>query len=440
MPQSKNAETIPAEAPRLSSVAVIGMGYVGLPTALGLHAGGMDVIGIDKDTGRLESIRAGAVDLIDEDHRRLEKSVHAKGFELTADVARLAGADAVMVCVPTPIDRYLMPDLGPLRGACETLLEHARPGQTLILTSTSFVGTTERFLVKPLTEQGFTVGEDIFLASSPERIDPGNVTFTQRETPRVLGGVTPLCTKMARRVIEVLTPALHEVSSPEAAEMTKLYENSFRAVNIALANEFADICVGLSLDPIEITAAAGTKPYGFMAFHPGPGVGGHCIPCDPHYLLWQLRETRTTAPLVNQAMIAIAERPKQVVDRVLHSLSSNGMGITGTRVVVVGVTYKPGVRDVRSSSALDIIGYLVDRGARVEYYDPLVPSVALPNGDRMDSAVDPRGDGWDLALIHTVHPDHDYGWIAGCPMVVDATYKFESTDVPEQVAEHHQPV
>jgi len=413
----------------LSSVAIIGMGYVGLPTALGLHASGVSVLGIDHSSARLAAIMAGEVDLIDADQRRLDKSVQEEGFELTADIARLAEADAVMVCVPTPIDRYLMPDLAPLSGACATVVKYARPGQTLILTSTSFVGTTARMLVEPLAAKGFTVGVDIFVASSPERIDPGNVTHTQQETPRVLGGVTARCSAMAERVLEVLTPSVHKVNSPEAAEMTKLYENSFRAVNIALANEFADICVGLSLDPTEITDAAATKPYGFMTFRPGPGVGGHCIPCDPHYLLWQLRETRTTAPLVSQAMTAIAERPKQVVDRVLNVLSDTGKGIAGTRVVVVGVTYKPGVQDVRSSSALDIIGYLIDRGAKVDYYDPLVSTVALGSG-HLDSAIQPHGTDWDLALIHTVHPEHDYAWLSSCPIIVDATYTFESDDTP----------
>lgn len=401
------------------------MGYVGLPTALGLHAAGTRVLGIDRDPRRLAAIAAQDADLIAEDRRRLEHSLTRPGFELTDDVARLAEADAVMVCVPTPIDHHLMPDLGPLRGACETLVRHATRSQTLILTSTSFVGTTARMLVDPLEERGFTVGEDVFVASSPERIDPGNTTHTQRETPRVLGGVTAACTARARRVIELLTPAVHAVSSPEAAEMTKLYENSFRAVNIALANEFADIGAKLGLDPIEVLEAAATKPYGFMPFSPGPGVGGHCIPCDPHYLLWQLREHRATAPLVNQAMTAIAERPGRVVDRVLDALSRNGKGMAGTRILVAGVTYKPGVRDVRSSSALDILNLLVDRGAKVGYHDPLVARVTLPNGTEVDSAVEPHGGDWDLVLIHTVQPGHDYGWVGDCPMVVDATYRFE---------------
>jgi UDP-N-acetyl-D-glucosamine dehydrogenase len=425
MTRTVTAAELSADISDLTSVAVIGMGYVGLPTALGLHAGGVTVIGIDRDQRRIDAIEAGAVDLIEADRRRLDKSVHQETFQLTSDSSRMAEADAVLVCVPTGLDQHLMPDLGPLKSACAAMVAAARPGQTLILTSTSYVGTCQRLLVDPLTARGFTVGKDIFIASSPERIDPGNVTHTQAETPRVLGGVTAKCTAMARRVVSVLTPAVHSVRSPEAAEMTKLYENSFRAVNIALANEFAEICVGFSLDPIEITNAAASKPYGFMAFNPGPGVGGHCIPCDPHYLLWQLRATHNDAPLVTQAMNAIAERPKQVVDRVLNALSSTGKGMAGTRIVVVGVAYKPGVQDVRSSSALDIINHLIDKGAKVDYYDPLVPSIRLAGGGSLDSAVQPRGGDWDLALIHTVHSGHDYEWVTHCPTVIDATYRFE---------------
>lgn len=426
LPQSVVAEPPVSGARKLTSVAVIGMGYVGLPTALGLHAGGVDVIGIDLDPNRLRMIENQDVDLIEQDHRRLEKSLQQDGWELTTDLARLADADAVMVCVPTPVNRHLLPELTPLQAACDALVAHARAGQTLILTSTSFVGTTARMLVNPLIDRGFTIGTDIFVASSPERIDPGRVSHTQQDTPRVLGGVTPRCTEMAARVIEVLALVAHRVSSPEIAEMTKLFENTFRAVNIALANEFADICAGMSLDPIEVIDAAATKPYGFMAFHPGPGVGGHCIPCDPHYLLWQLRETRTTAPLVSEAMTAIAQRPGTVVDRVQDTLSAAGRGMAGIRVVVVGVAYKPGVLDVRSSSALEIIELLQRRGAKVDYFDPLIPRVALPNGSTMDSAVVPEGHEWDLVLVHTVQPDHDYGWIANAPMVVDATYRFTS--------------
>lgn len=404
-------------------VAVLGMGYVGLPTALGLHAAGVPVIGIDHSAARLAEIRAGRADLIDADQRRLDKALSQEDFELTGNPARLADADAVLVCVPTPVDDHLLPDIEPLRGACRTVLEHARPGQTLILTSTSYVGTTQELLIEPLRARGLTPGVDVFVASSPERIDPGNTTHTQQETPRIVGGVTPACSERARRIVGVLTPQVHAVTSPEAAEMTKLLENSFRAVNIALANEFADICQDLGLDPLEITRAAATKPYGFMAFQPGPGVGGHCIPCDPHYLLWQLRAARRTAPLLNQAMTAIAERPAQVLERVMGTLSRAGRGLGGARVLVVGVAYKPGVRDVRSSSALDIITLLSDRGAAVSFHDVLVPEVRLADGSTAHSVPRPSGSDYDLVLIHTAHPGHDHAWIADCPLVVDYTYR-----------------
>lgn len=412
----------PADAP--PSVAVLGMGYVGLPTALALHAAGARVLGIDSSPERLAEIRAAEPDLIAADRLRLTAALADPHFELTGDPARLAEADAAMVCVPTPVDPYLTPDLRALSAACATLARHARAGQTLLLTSTSFVGTTAKLLVEPLVARGLTVGRDVFVASSPERIDPGNTTHTQRETPRVLGGVTPRCAEMARRIIGLITPSVHVVSSPEAAEMTKLYENSFRAVNIALANEFAEVCAELSLDPMEVTRAAATKPYGYMPFYPGPGVGGHCIPCDPHYLIWQLRASGGGAPLVSQAMTAIAARPRQVADRAVAALARSGRGIGGALVVVVGVSYKPGVRDVRSSSALEIIARLTALGAKVDYYDPLVPHVATPEGARLDSAVRPEGEAWDLALVHTVHPGHDYSWVGDCPIVVDATYRF----------------
>ncbi|EFE78137.1 nucleotide sugar dehydrogenase [Streptomyces sp. SID5466] len=424
------AGDVPFSSARLSSVAVIGMGYVGLPTALGLHANGISVLGIDHDPHRLEAIRNQNVDLIGPDRERLATALGESGFELTTDVARLAEADAVMVCVPTPVDSRLLPDLGPLSDACDKLVRYARAGQTFILTSTSFIGTTATMLVGPLTDRGLTVGSDVFVASSPERIDPGNVRHTQQETPRVLGGVTPRCTDMAARVIEALSPSAHRVGSPEVAEMTKLYENTFRAVNIALANEFADICADLTLDPMEVIDAASTKPYGFMPFHPGPGVGGHCIPCDPHYLLWQLSETRTGAPLVRQAMNAIAERPRRVVERVQGVLSDNGKGMAGSRILVVGVSYKPGVRDVRSSPALEIIELLTRRGAKVGYYDPLIQRVALADGTVLESIVEPAGSDWDAALLHTVQPDHDYAWVHQCPMTVDATYRFSPSPAP----------
>ncbi|KAA9160938.1 nucleotide sugar dehydrogenase [Amycolatopsis acidicola] len=400
------------------------MGYVGLPTALALHESGARTTGLDVSAERLGTIASGEPDLVEADRERLSRARGDTGFTLTTDQSSITEADAVIICVPTPLDEHLGPELSPLRAACRAVVEQARLGQVLILTSTSFVGTTRQLLAEPLAERGFTVGEDVFVAFSPERIDPGHPEHTQRATPRVVGGSTWRCAEKARAVLELLTPSLHVVSSAEAAELTKLYENSFRAVNIALANEFAGICGTLSLDPVEVTKAAATKPYGFMPFYPGPGVGGHCIPCDPQYLLWQLRAARVTAPLVDKAMTLIADRPRHVVTRALETLSAAGRGLAGARVVVIGVSYKPGVADLRESSALEIITGLLALGAKVDYHDPMVGHVLLRGGRVLENVPEPHGAEWDLALVHTVHPGYDYDWVRQCPIVLDATYTF----------------
>lgn len=418
--------------PRLT-VAVLGMGYVGLPTALRLHDQGMRVIGIDISADRLDAIRAGQVDLIEEQRTELEAALRSDDFGLSTDYAVMAEADAVVLCVPTPIDQHRLPELGPLRAACGEVVRHARVGQTIILTSTSFVGTTRQLLIEPMVARGFTIGSDICVAFSPERIDPGVGNHRQRETPRIIGADTAYCTERAARVIGRLTDQVFAVSSPEVAELAKLYENLFRAVNLALANEIADICQVLQLDPIEVTAAAATKPYGFLACFPGPGVGGHCIPCDPHYLLWQLRQMPQPAPLIELAMTAIAHRPQRVVGRAVEVLATGGVPVHGARVIVVGVSYKPGVQDLRGSSAVEIIDQLIRRGAEVSFHDPLVPSVRLPSGPVLTGETDPEGTDWDLVLIHTLHPGVDYSWAVDCPRVLDATYRFESAKQREVV-------
>lgn len=414
----------------ISTVAVVGLGYVGLPTALALHRRGIGVVGVDVSATRLMAIRAGDVDLLTEELADLRAALDDPDFRLTDDGALLAEADAVIVCVPTPVDAHLNPDLRALSAACATVVERARSGQVLILTSTTYVGCTKDLLVAPLAERGLVTGDDVFVAFSPERIDPGIAEHVHTATPRVIGGVTDECLRRAAAVVGLVTGTVHRVSSAEAAEMTKLYENTFRAVTLALANEFAGICRSLAVDAVEVTQAAATKPYGFLALYPGPGVGGHCIPCDPHYLLWQLRRQRTPAPLIERAMTAIAERPHQVVARAVEVMSDLGRGLGGARVLVVGVSYKPGVQDVRETPALEIIPGLEARGALVRYHDPLVPHIALPDGRLMASDASAPEAEWDLVLLHTVHAGHDYSWIAGCPTVLDATYRFDA--VPQR--------
>lgn len=416
--------------PDVASVAIVGLGYVGLPTALALHRRGIGVVGVDVSPRRIDAIRSRLVDLLPEELAHLEEALEDPGFLVTNDSAAIVPADAVIICVPTPVDAHQHPDLRALSGACASVVEQARPGQVIILTSTTYVGCTNDFLAMPLAERGLLVGEDVYVAFSPERIDPGIAEHVHTKTPRVLGGMTSECTARATRVIKLITETVHTVSSAEAAEMTKLYENTFRAVTLALANEFAGICRALDLNAVEVTDAAATKPYGFLACYPGPGVGGHCIPCDPHYLLWQLRKQRTPAPLIERAMTGIAERPHHVVARAVEVMSDLGRGLSGAAVLVVGVAYKPGVQDMRETPALEIITALEERGARISYHDPLVPAMRLRDGRPMASDAGAPSREWDLVLLHTVHPGQDYSWVAECPVVLDATYRF--ADMPQR--------
>jgi len=413
---------------RSLTVAVLGMGYVGLPTALALAGAGHAVLGLDVSEQRLADIRDCRVDLVPADLVRLRQAIAQPTFLLSADTTLLSAADVVIVCVPTPIDTYLMPDLSPLAAACRTVVGRARPGQTIVLTSTTYVGTTRDLLVKPLSERGLDVGTDVHVAFSPERIDPGNTKHTQASVPRVVGGVTQRCARRAGALLAGIAANIHVVSSAEAAEMTKLVENTFRAVNIALANEFAEVGRVLGLEVMEVINAAATKPYGFTPFFPGPGVGGHCIPCDPHYLLWQLRRDRVRTPVVEQAMAAIAQRPLRVVDRVREVLSDNGLPLRGARVLVVGVTYKPGVEDVRESPAIEILSRLRGAGCEADFWDELAPALRLNDGSILKSLSDPVAPDYDLILVHTLHPGTSYDRIAECPTVLDATYRLTNVD------------
>ena len=347
--------------PTAGSVAIVGLGYVGLPTAVAPHGAARRIIGIDSNEQRLRDILAQDADLGGPDQERLAAALTDSSLELTADPAAVKVADAVIICVPTPVDSQ----------------------QT-----------------------------------------PGNPDHVQRETPRVIGGATSACTSRAAELVGRLTDAVYLVSSTDAAEATKLYENIFRAVSLALANEFADACSALSLDPIEVTLAASTKPYGFLGTFPGPGVGGHCIPCDPHYLLWQLNAADHSAPLIEQAMKSIALRPERVIQRAAEVLAADGRQLAGARVIVLGASYKPGVRDLRESPALAIMAGLLRAGASVGYYDPLLPVIELPGGQVLASEAAPDGADWDLAVAHTLHPRTDYSWAHSCPRVLDGTYQF----------------
>lgn len=411
-------------APRTpANAVVVGLGYVGLPTALSLVEAGVSVIGFDIDENRLLAIKAQQVDLSEADQERLGQALSNGRLAVTTNAAAISDAEFVLIAVPTPVDSHLVPDMRALTAACASVVANAVRGQTIVLTSTTYVGCTRDLIAEPLRHRnGWIAGEDVYVAFSPERIDPGVTRHDRRATPRVVGGVTAECGRRAEEAVAKTAPAVHTVTSPEAAELTKLLENSFRAVNIAMINEFADSCRAFGVDPIEVIEAAATKPYGFMPFHPGPGVGGHCIPCDTHYLLWQLRAQRLPAPLMNAAMGSIASRPRRVVDRARQILGDRGKPFAGAKVLILGVAYKPGVADVRESPALEIMADLAVSGVQVSYADPFVPSVRLGE-NTLRSGDDVESEQWDLVIVHTVHPGADPAWLSGQDAVLDTTYR-----------------
>ncbi|WP_231379322.1 nucleotide sugar dehydrogenase [Candidatus Solirubrobacter pratensis] len=404
-------------------MAVLGMGYVGLPTSLALREAGFRVLGVDISERRLRHIEAGSVDLLDRDRPRLTRALESGQFGLTTDLRALEAVDAVLIAVPTPVDHDLNPDLRAVRSACASAVEHARAGQTLILTSTTYVGTTRDLLVEPLRERGFTIGEDIHVAFAPERINPGDALWEQAAVPRVIGGVTSACTDAAAAVLAATASKLHVVSSVEAAEFTKLQENTFRAVNLAFANEMAAAAGFYGVDPVEVIDAAATKPYGYLPHYPGPGVGGHCIPVDPYYLLTPLRDAGVASPVVENAMASVAGRPRSVADRALDITGSRGIADANARVLLVGVAYKPGVEDFRESPALQIAGRLAARGAQVSYHDPLIAEVEVEGAGVLHNVAAPDPSQYDLVLVAVVHPGHSYEYLADAEHLLDATYK-----------------
>jgi UDP-N-acetyl-D-glucosamine dehydrogenase len=399
-------------ADRSLCVAVIGLGYVGLPLAASFAEAGFRVTGIDVDQQRVEQAGRGESYISDISNKTLGELIAADRLQFTTDFALLDGADAIIICVPTPLLKTRSPDLSYIISAAQQVRAHLRPGQLIVLESTTYPGTTDEVVLPELTATGQRVGEDFFLVFSPERIDPGNHSFHTRNTPKVVGGVTPACTALGQALYEAVIERVVPVSSARVAEMTKLLENTFRAVNIGLVNEIAIMCEKLHIDVWEVIDAASTKPFGFMRFSPGPGLGGHCIPVDPHYLSWKLRTLDYTARFIELAAEINTSMPHYVVDKIGQALNEQRRSFNGATILLLGVAYKRNVNDVRESPALDIIAELQGRKALVLYNDEYVPELTW-RGQSLRSQ--PLSSGLlqaaDCVVVVTDHDYFDVSWI-----------------------------
>jgi UDP-N-acetyl-D-glucosamine dehydrogenase len=389
-------------------IGIVGLGYVGLPLAVAFAEAGSDVVGVDVDAGKLAQLREGRSPIEDVPDAALQAMLDR--VELTTRPVELHEADAVIVCVPTPLTRNREPDLGPLQAAAQALAGVIRRDQVVVLESTTFPGTTREHVVPLLEESGLRAGEDFALAYSPERVDPGRTDYTLRNTPKVVGGLTTECTRRAAAIYERVCDHVVCVSTPEVAELSKLLENIFRSVNIALVNELAVLADRMGIDIWEVVDAAATKPYGFMRFDPGPGMGGHCLPVDPFYLTWKAREYDLSTEFIELAGKVNQQMPYYCLEKAERALNDVGKPVKGSRILVLGVSYKAGVGDIRESPALKILELLRHRGGDVAYHDPYVPE--LPVLGLRSIELDAGLEGVDLAVIVTAHPGVDHAAVA----------------------------
>ena len=410
---------------RTARTGVVGLGYVGLPLAVELGKAGFHVTGLDLDPRKVETIQRGESYIADVPGEEVRALRDAGRLEATTDASVVPSLDTINICVTTPLRKTKDPDLSHVVAAVEIIAGHLRPGQLIILESTTYPGTTDE-VVKPILERnGLVAGQDFFLAFSPERVDPGNPTWQTQNVPKVVGGVSPDSTALACRLYEASIEKVVEVSSPRVAEMVKLLENTFRAVNIGLVNELALMCDRLGISVWEVVDAAATKPFGFMPFYPGPGLGGHCIPIDPFYLSWKVKEVGFEARFIELAGHVNGAMPHHVVDKVVDALNSQTKSVRDSATLVAGVTYKRDIDDVRESPALDVMGVLHQKGATLSYHDPYVPALAgteWPGGfDLTSTPLTPESlEAADCVIILTDHASFDYDAIVRhASLVVD---------------------
>lgn len=397
-------------ADRTVKSAVIGLGYVGLPLAMELARAGFEVFGIEKNAEKAESLNRGESYIPDVPEEEIQQAIGAGKFIATTDFGVIANCDIVNICVPTPLNKTRDPDISFIISALEEgITPNIHPGMLVLLESTTYPGTTEEVMTPALTGTGLKVGEEVFAAFSAERVDPGNLTFRTSNIPKVVGGMTPGCTELACDLYSTWLDEVYPVSSPAVAETVKIHENTFRSVNIALVNELAMMCDRLGIDVWEVIDGASTKPFGFMPFYPGPGIGGHCIPIDPYYLSWRARSVGFEARFITLAGDVNSHMPRHVVKKAGEALNSVGKPVKGSNILVLGVAYKRDIDDERESPAADIIDMLLEKGGRVTYADPYIPRFEV--GKRVLEAISFSTDALrdaDLVLIVTDHSIVDY--------------------------------
>jgi UDP-N-acetyl-D-glucosamine dehydrogenase len=400
---------------------IVGLGYVGLPLAVELARAGYRVLGFDVNPDVVEGLNEGRSHVKDITEAQLQKAMECGRFSATTDMLRLSEPDAISICVPTPLSKFKDPDVSYIVAASEAVKKRLRRGQAIVLESTTYPGTTREILLPALESTGLTVGQDFFLAFSPERVDPGNPHYGTRNTPKVVGGITQDCQRVAVALYQPAIDTLVPVSTTEAAELVKLLENTFRSVNIGLVNEMAIVCDKLGVNVWEVIEAAATKPFGFMKFLPGPGLGGHCIPIDPHYLAWKMRGLNYKTRFIDLAGELNTEMPMFWVRKLSEALNSQGKAVQGASVLVLGVAYKRDIEDIRESPALDIIRLLEGQGAKVAYSDPHVPLFREDGQEYRSIDLTPeRVSAADCVMVVTDHTSVDYRMVKrNAKLVVD---------------------
>ena len=413
---------------KTAKIGVIGLGYVGLPLAIEFVKAGFNVTGIDIDDDKTSSINSGKNYIKDIDDYVLKKAVEENNLKATTDFSKVKKMDAISICVPTPLNKQKDPDISFIISVMDKIKQYLHEDMLIVLESTTYPGSTKELILPYIEDRNFIIGKNCFLCFSPERIDPGNTNFNTSNTPKVIGGISSKCAKVGVSLYKTIVDEVVLVSSTETAEMVKLLENTFRAINIGLANEVAIMCEKLGVNVWEVIDAAATKPFGFMKFTPGPGLGGHCVPIDPHYLSWKLKTLDYEARFIQLAGEINTNMPNHVLNLISNNLNSIEKTINGSRILIIGVTYKKDINDTRESPALDIINLLSIGGAKIDYYDPYVPNLKDYNIllESLDSFDKDKLESYDACVIVTDHSNINYELIHNhCQLIIDTRNIFK---------------